>query len=130
MAKEGGEPDASASTDAPEEVTDGDALRNLVRSGEAEPVDSLPLSAAAALDKQDKKQDIDLRRKYGNVLLWMMGVQLVVANGVFIAYAWAGASWNVKEGVMQVWLAATVIQVIGVVTVVTRNLFPDRDEAP
>jgi hypothetical protein len=125
--EEGGEQDAPASADATEKGTDGNTLRELVRT--AEPVESLPSTpSTAALDKQGKRQHMVLKAKYGNVLLWMMGVQLLVANGVFITYAWVGRHWDVESSVMQVWLAATVVQVIGVVAVVTRNLFPGRDE--
>lgn len=53
--------------------------------------------------------------------------QLIVANGVFIAYAWAGKGWDLETSVINVWLGATVVQVIGVVLVVTRSLFPKRD---
>jgi hypothetical protein len=31
----------------------------------------------------------------------MMGAQLLVANGVFIAYAWAGHDWAVPAGVVR-----------------------------
>jgi hypothetical protein len=32
--------------------------------------------------------------------------------------------------VIEIWLAATVIQILGVVAVVTRHLFPGRDGGP
>jgi len=123
MAEQGGEEDVR---DPAADETEGDALRELVRSGAAEPVEKLPSSADLA--KQDKQQDIGLKGRYATVLLWLMGAQLAVTNGVFIAYAWVGRDWDVDRGVMQAWLTATVVQVIGVVLVVTRYLFPRRDE--
>jgi hypothetical protein len=33
----------------------------------------------------------------------------------------------VTPGVVEVWLVATVVQVVGVVAEVTRHLFPNRD---
>jgi hypothetical protein len=57
----------------------------------------------------------------------MIAVQLVVANGTFIAIAWAGYNWHVSDSVMHVWLAATLIQIVGVVAIVVRSLFGGAD---
>lgn len=51
----------------------------------------------------------------------------MVADVVFVAFAWAGQGWDLTPGVAEVWLAATVAQVVGVVAIVTRHLFPNRD---
>jgi hypothetical protein len=56
----------------------------------------------------------------------LLGAQFVVADAVFVALAWAGWSWALPAGVIEVWLAATVVQVVGVVAIVTRHLFPGR----
>lgn len=48
----------------------------------------------------------------------------MIADAVFVAFAWAGQSWDLTPGVIEVWLAATVVQVVAVVT---RHLFPNRD---
>jgi hypothetical protein len=104
---------------------EAEALKKLARSGEAEEIEELP--SPPELARQDIRQDIQLKRKYANVLLWMMGGQLTVANIVFVVYAWAGTDWHIETGVIQVWLAATVVQIIGVVLVVVRYLFPRRD---
>jgi len=52
---------------------------------------------------------------------------LLVADAVFVAIAWVGRSWDLTPGMTEVWLAATVIQVVGGVAIVTRHLFPGRD---
>lgn len=57
----------------------------------------------------------------------LLGAQFVVADAVFVIFAWAGRKWDLPPGVIEVWLAATVVQVVGVVAVVTRHLFPNRD---
>lgn len=88
-------------------------------------IDSLP--GPAQLHAQDHQQDIALKKKYAYWLLGAVIGQLVLANGVFIAYAWAGKGWNLEAVVINVWLGATLVQVIGVVTIVTRYLFPRRD---
>lgn len=68
-----------------------------------------------------------LRQKYADWILWLLGAQFCVADAVFVAVAWAGWRWALTPGVIEVWLAATVVQVVGVFAVVTRHLFPNRD---
>jgi hypothetical protein len=72
-------------------------------------------------------QDIALRQKYASWLLRILAAELVIVNAIFVIYAWAGRSWNLPEGVIEIWLSATFVQVVGVVAVVTRYLFPRRD---
>jgi hypothetical protein len=73
------------------------------------------------------EQEHGLRQRYAGWILWLLGAQFVVADAVFVAFAWAGRSWDLPPGVIEVWLAATVVQVVGVVALVTRHLFPNRD---
>ncbi len=68
----------------------------------------------------------DLRHKYGNQLLFLLLVQFGVANVVFMIYAFA-RGWKIPDTVMTAYLASMVVQLIGVVMVITRNLFPSRD---
>jgi hypothetical protein len=79
------------------------------------------------IKRKHAKQDIELRRKYASWLLAILAIELVVVNAMFWMYAEQGKNWAIPEGVMQIWLGATVVQVVGVVTVVTRYLFPRRD---
>ncbi len=92
------------------------------------------------LPERDQAQAIELKRKaaelehglkstYASWILIMLAGQLLLANAIFVAFAWAGEQWELSTAVVQVWLAATVVQVIGVVFVVTRHLFPNRDGA-
>ncbi|MBA3865814.1 MAG: hypothetical protein H0X42_05640 [Solirubrobacterales bacterium] len=73
------------------------------------------------------QQEYDLRQRYAFWILIILGVQLLIADGVFVAFAQVGEHWKLSSGVIQVWLAATVVQVVGIVLVVTRHLFPDRN---
>jgi hypothetical protein len=75
-------------------------------------------------------QEIELRRTYANGLLRILTAQLVIADLVFVVFAWAGKDWNLSTAVIDTWLGAVVVQVIGVVLVVTRHLFPQRDGKP
>lgn len=76
------------------------------------------------------EQEHGLRQRYGDWLLWLLGAQFLIADAVFVAFAWAGRRWDLPPGVVEIWLAATVVQVVGVVLIVTRHLFPNRDGRP
>ncbi|MBS1883254.1 MAG: hypothetical protein JSS97_09885 [Actinobacteria bacterium] len=76
------------------------------------------------------EQEHGLRQSYGDWILWILGAQFAVADVVFVTFAWAGKRWDLPPEVIEVWLAATVVQIVGVVAVVTRHLFPSRDERP
>lgn len=79
-----------------------------------------------SLKKLFAEQEHGLRQSYADWLLRLLGVQLLIADAVFVAVAWAGRRWDLPPGVIEVWLAATVVQVVGVVAIVTRYLFPSR----
>jgi hypothetical protein len=115
----------------------GDAFRKVAIGGEGEADADLP-KEFRFLDEQERAQTLSLgklfaeqehglRQKYADWILWLLGAQFVVADAVFVAFAWAGRGWDLAPGVIEVWLAATVVQVVGVVAVVTRHLFPNRD---
>jgi hypothetical protein len=75
------------------------------------------------------RTDLNLKRIVGYGALAMMAAQLVVADAVFIFYC-VGKGWGkLPEGSMQAWLAATVVQVIGVVLVIARSVFPSAGES-
>jgi len=76
------------------------------------------------LRKLFAEQEHGLRQRYAGWILWLLGAQLVIADAVFVVFAWAGRSWDLTPGLIEVWLAATVVQVVGVVAIVTRHLFP------
>mgnify|MGYP001547226541 CR=1 FL=1 len=88
---------------------------------EREPAQGLKLRKLFA------EQEHGLRQKYADWIIWLLGAQFAIADAVFVAFAWAGRSWDLPPGVIEVWLGATVVQVVGVVAVVTRHLFPNRD---
>jgi hypothetical protein len=81
-----------------------------------------------ALKGLDHWQDILLKKSYATALLRLVTAQLVVADAVFIAYAWAGEHWRLEAGVIQFWLGATLVELIGVALVITKYLFPRRDQ--
>jgi hypothetical protein len=102
-------------------------LSQVVQVSAARPVSSIDdaAEARAQLQNKDLAQDIRLKRLVATFALGGLGVQLLIADGVF---AWYGfdSSWHVPVSAIQVWLAATVVQIVGVLTVIARYLFPAR----
>ncbi|QWS32600.1 hypothetical protein [Curtobacterium aetherium] len=72
----------------------------------------------------DHHLDVQLKAVVARGALLAMGVQLFVADTVFVLYAWLGTDWTVPGPVILGWLSATVVEVIGVVAIVARYLFP------
>jgi len=114
-----------------------ETVQRILRDGQAHEAPELPVEYRY-LDEQLKrqeielkrdyaKQEIELRRNYAKSLLIILAVQIAVADIVFWVFAEAGEHWHLSDGVIQIWLAAAVVEVIGVVAVVTRHLFPRRD---
>jgi hypothetical protein len=103
-------------------------LREIARRLQAteEPEDSLE-PEVRQLEAADRRQDIELKKDYASWLKWLLTGQMIVANVVVVAYAHFGVDWQIPAPVISSWLAATVIEVLGVVYVVTRYLFPNRD---
>lgn len=69
--------------------------------------------------------DLTLQKWVGYGGMGLMVAQLVVANLVFIKYAHEKGWGALEAGVIQVYLAATVVQVIGVVLIIARSVFPE-----
>ncbi len=78
------------------------------------------------LKRRSAEQEYDLKGAYARGLLVLLGGQLLAADVVFVLYAAIGKHWKLDPAVINIWLGATVVQVVGVVSVVTRHLFPDR----
>jgi hypothetical protein len=85
------------------------------------PISGLPKSG---LVDREHAQRIRLRGWYAVSVLIVLGAQLAAADVLVYLYAAKGVHWDVSTSVLQAWLAATVIEVVGVVLVVTRSLFP------
>lgn len=101
--------------------------RTLTDAGGAE-LDVL-VPSNEALAARDLEQDIQLKSTYARWLLWLMTAQLAVTDLVFVVYAHFGAHWDLSAPVIDAWIGTTLVEVIGIVLVVTRYLFPRRDAA-
>jgi hypothetical protein len=97
----------------------------LVNARDIEPARAQPGTAARETIEAEKAQvDLKLQKIVGYGALFVMIVQLVLADGVFIGYAFATGWGNLPTGAIQAWLGATVIQVVAVVLIIARSLFP------
>jgi len=85
-----------------------------------------PVHSSEELKLLDEEQNIGLKKLYARVMLAGLAGQVLIADGVFITYAWIGRDWDLPPSAIQSWLAATVVEVVSIVLVITRYLFPDR----
>ena len=95
---------------------------------QASDLQQLPDRPFLEQERSEREQDITLKRWYAISLLIGLGVQIIVIDGVLFMYSWKGVHWAVDPTLIYTWLSATVVEVIGVVFVVTRHLFPRRDQ--
>ncbi len=130
-------PEEAPSAGDAEQESPIDTLRRILNEGGAKEMPSEFQHLDEKLQLQDielkreyARQEIELRRNYARGLLVILAVQIAAADVVFWVFAEVGKQWHLSDGVIQIWLAAAVVQVIGVVTVVTRHLFPRRDGKP
>jgi hypothetical protein len=65
-----------------------------------------------------------LRGEFANNLKLLLVGQIIVADIIFIIYAWVGVKWRIPPTVISAWLGALVVQVIGVVAIVVKGIFP------
>lgn len=77
------------------------------------------------LVRQDQAQDLKLKKVIAYSALALMAVQIVAADAAFYCYGFFN-DWDIPEGAIQAWLLAAVVQVVAVVLVVTRSLFPPK----
>jgi hypothetical protein len=54
-----------------------------------------------------------------------VGIQLIAADAVFVAYGHDN-SWNIPGSTISAWLGATVVQVIALGVIILRSLFPPK----
>jgi hypothetical protein len=74
--------------------------------------------------KRNATTDSRLREVLGFGALFFAGAQLIVADVAFYKYG-IHAHWQIPTEAIVGWLGATVIQVIGIVLVIAKYLFPD-----
>ncbi|MDR0283781.1 MAG: hypothetical protein LBI33_02680 [Propionibacteriaceae bacterium] len=78
-----------------------------------------------SLNYRRLEQELRWREKYASNLRWIMIIQIVIADILFAVYLCQNA-WSVPVAAISVYLSATVVEVIGLVYVITTSLFPNR----
>jgi len=73
---------------------------------------------------ENERLKLTQRRTIARVAGLAAVAQVVCADVVFVVYAARGVHWKIPTAAIDAWLAATVVQVIGIVLVITRSLFP------
>ena len=86
-------------------------------AAKAKPVKELPPERKERLEGDDLEELIKLKRFYGRSV-----------NAGFLFYSWKGWDWKPPDGVVQIWLTATFVQIVSVVVVITKSLFPGHKE--
>lgn len=141
MARSGGSSVASiAVSDLHEsENTDVSDLPTVDPAGTIEPaetdVEDQSISDALAtvqlrrekLKLKQRRQHMKQREMFALWAMVLVSLQLVIANTAFLNYL----SENIHDldaSVMIAWLSATVVEVVGIMWVIARNLFPYRDK--
>lgn len=84
----------------------------------------IELMSSEDLVTEGKRRDLVLRERVATFALWGVSAELLIANAVFVAYAWVGKHWNLPTAAIDVWLSATVVQIIGILYVIANYLFP------
>lgn len=82
----------------------------------------------ATLNLRDRRQTIALKRTLAYFAIAAVSVQLLCANVMFAFYL-AIPEWrlNTPPEVVIAWMSATVVEVIGIVVIIARNLFPSNE---
>jgi hypothetical protein len=84
------------------------------------------------LASQKEKNLLAYGKVYAYGALIAMGIQTLIADVAFYWYGYEhvrdGHHWQIPAGAIQVWLGATVVQVIGIVLVIARSLFPSGSD--
>ena len=74
-----------------------------------------------------QRSNYNFRRVYAFVLLIAMMVQVGIADWFFWRYMQA-YEFKVPERPMSVWIGAAVVQLIGLVAIITKYLFGDKPD--
>jgi hypothetical protein len=108
-----------------ESAHDRRSAKEIIDPQDFSPAPELP-SAFEEIRQQRAKVELNIQKIVGYGALVIMVIQVGIADYVFIRYAQTRNWGDVPTGAIQAWLAATVVQVIAVVLVVARSVFPSE----
>jgi len=84
-------------------------------------------STADPLQKQevmDRETDRDLKKRYANWFIGILICQLLIMNIIFILTGLG--VFNFAKWVIEIFISGTLLEVFGIVRVITSHLFPTR----
>jgi hypothetical protein len=82
-----------------------------------------PVRFEDGLSYRKRLNEVNLYNRVGNGALLLMVAQLLIADGAFYIYGFTN-HWDIPTAAITTWLGATVIQIVGVVLVIAKDLFP------
>lgn len=88
---------------------------------------SVDLSTDAAIARDRQRMSNKLFNGYGWVLLVILIGQLIIGDLLFFLFEWRGVHWHLDDTAISAWLGSTIVQVSGIVIIVTKHLFPNQD---
>jgi hypothetical protein len=94
-----------------------------VLAAEAEARRAEANAEAVRIEAKQAEDDRLLRKNLADKVFKAGAIQVVVADVVFLVFAFVQA-WELEPSVISAWLGATVVQVIAVALVIARSLFP------
>jgi hypothetical protein len=104
-----------------------EALASLIKRQISDPSSATPVDPLTQEQIHDLKQDRELKKRYANWFIGILIVQLVLMNIVFVA---AGAKYlSYDKWGLDLYMGGTLLEVFGVVLVITKNLFPQKIRA-
>ena len=104
-----------------------EALASLIKRQISDPNSATPVDPLTQEQIHDLKQDRELKRRYANWFIFILIVQLSVMNLVFVA---AGVKYlSYEKWGLDLYMGGTLLEVFGVVLVITKNLFPQKSRA-
>jgi hypothetical protein len=119
------QPDDASETDGSAFHTPLDEVERQLRQADPPPTLAVPLNPREAAAVARTHSDTKLSRIVAGIALGIMALQIVAADGAFYMYG-NGNNWHIPVAAIQAWLAATVIQVVSIVLVIARSLFPGK----
>lgn len=105
----------SSSSQPPETSEDEDSTLSAVRLRHAQ------------AKAQNREQNLRLRKVLAYCAIGLVGVQLLTSN-LYFAYFLAHNITSPDPKIMIAWLSASVIEVIGILLVIARSLFPVKSK--
>jgi hypothetical protein len=105
-------------------ATPKEAKKILDAVEETEPLASIDEESDLRLE--ERRSLLKMKERYAKALLWGLAFQIIIVDAFFFNYAQWGVHWRVSASVMDVWLGATVVEVISILLVIANHLFPTR----